>query len=80
MVKIRSNSGIDRVYIRIKLIEYSNQEKDKEYWCWVVPDNEGAKWIVQIAFTAKINDMEVYMHGQETDESETRYKILEFGI
>lgn len=80
VTRIRSNSGVsnDRVYIEIKV-------KAKTYWCWVVPDNEGAKWIVQIAFTSRINNLDIYMFGREqvydyNEEDRLRYEIMEFGI
>lgn len=84
VTKIRSNSGKEneRVYIKIKTEEEEKGEtQEKDYWCWVIPDNEGAKWIIQIALTAKINNLSIYMLGKEVqDSNEVRYQILEFGI
>ncbi|KYG73833.1 hypothetical protein AWW68_14265 [Roseivirga spongicola] len=84
VTKIRSNSGKEneRVYIKIRTEEEEKGEtQEKDYWCWVIPDNEGAKWIIQIALAAKINNLSIYMLGKEVqDSNEVRYQILEFGI
>lgn len=86
VLKIRSNSFDfnPKVFIYLSSI-YS--DKTEKGWACIEPDNEGAKWIVQLALTAKLHNLDTYVLGEYFEDTfsdgvtkEKRIKILEFGL
>ncbi len=84
--KIRSYTTDENqnVFLRLSTIF---EDKEEEGWAHIVPDNEGARWVIKLALEAKTKDIPAYVYGEQFhytyssgNGGETRLKILEFGL
>lgn len=81
VAQIRSNlSDKDKnVYIQLS---WDENDPSKTIWSKVIPDNEGARWMIQLALTAKIHNLDCYAYGKryKYSEDEFRLELYEFGL
>lgn len=74
--RIRSNSWENSKYVYIELSKV-HPDKAEKGWARVIPDNEGARWIVNLAMEAKIHKLSCYAYGNLEDG---RLTLYEFGL